>query len=168
MKHWTWLTLALSALGWTAPVLLTAQAPGAGGGVRAERLRQELEARFAQQVKTELGLSDEQAVKVRDIMEDFARRRRHLEAEERRLRQALHAQLRPGIAANPDSVSRLVDRTTEVRVAYVQLLQEEMKQLTPILTPVQRGQLLLLRDRILQRIQELREQRRVQGRGTVP
>jgi hypothetical protein len=50
----------------------------------------------------------------------------------------------------------------------VQLLQEEMKQLTPILTPVQRGQLLLLRDRILQRIQELREQRRVQGRGTVP
>ena len=130
-------------------------------GPRAVALRRELELRFAQQVQQQLQLSDEQTTKVRDIMSGYAERRRELELQERQLRVALNAQLRPGIAANPDSVNRLVDAIATGRLSYAQLVQEEMRELSTVLDPVQRGQLFLMRDRLLQRVQEMRQQNRM-------
>lgn len=130
-------------------------------GPRAAALRRELELRFARQVQEQLQLSEEQTTKVRDIMSGFAERRRELEMQERQLRVALNAQLRPGIAANPDSVNRLVDAIATGRVSYAQLVQEEMRELSTVLDPVQRGQLFLMRDRLLQRVQEMRQQNRM-------
>lgn len=142
--------LALASLPLTR---LSAQDP------RAERLRQQLELRFANQVRQQLGLTDEQEPKVREIMSRYAQQRRAMEVEERAARQALNHQLRPGIAADGDSVTKLVDRITEGRVVYMQLMRDELRDLGAVLNPVQRGQLFFLRDRILQRAQELREQR---------
>jgi hypothetical protein len=82
-----------------------------------------------------------------------------MERDERRLRAALAGQLRPGVAANPDSVNKLVDALTNHRVAYAQTFQDEMRELSTILNPVQRGQYLLLRDRLMQRVQALMENR---------
>lgn len=130
-------------------------------GPRAAALRRELELRFARQVQEQLQLSEEQTTKVRDIMSGYAERRRELELQERQLRVALNAQLRPGIAANPDSVNRLVDAIATGRVSYAQLVQEEMRELSTVLDPVQRGQLFLMRDRLLQRVQEMRQQNRM-------
>jgi Spy/CpxP family protein refolding chaperone len=130
-------------------------------GPRAAALRRELELRFAMQVQQQLQLSEEQTAKVRDIMSGFAERRRELEQQERQLRVALNAQLRPGIAANPDSVNRLVDAIATGRVSNAQLVQEEMRELSTVLDPVQRGQLFLMRDRLLQRVQEMRQQNRM-------
>lgn len=140
------------------PAVLPAQE-----GPRAAALRRELELRFAQQIKDQLQLGDEQAIKVRDIMSGFAQRRRELEQQERTLRQALNGQLRPGIAAVPDSVGVLVDAISAARVSYARLIQDEMKELSTVLDPVQRGQLFLMRDRLLQRVQEMREQARQRG-----
>jgi Spy/CpxP family protein refolding chaperone len=139
---------------------LSAQAP------RAEALRRELEIRFAEQMREQLQLSDEQAPRVRDIMAGYAEKRRTLEMEERRLRQALNGQLRPGIAANPDSVTLLVDGISAARVNYAKLIQDEMRELSGVLTPVQRGQLFLMRERLLQRVREMRDAR--QGQGLPP
>ena len=130
-------------------------------GPRATALRRELELRFALQVQQQLQLSEEQTTKVRDIMSGYAERRRELELQERQLRMALNSQLRPGIAANPDSVNRLVDAIATGRVSYAQLVQEEMRELSTVLDPVQRGQLFLMRDRLLQRVQEMRQQNRM-------
>lgn len=130
-------------------------------GPRAAALRRELELRFARQVQEQLQLSEEQTTKVRDIMSGYAERRRELELQERQLRMALNSQLRPGIAANPDSVNRLVDAIATGRVSYAQLVQEEMRELSTVLDPVQRGQLFLMRDRLLQRVQEMRQQNRM-------
>lgn len=132
-------------------------------GPRAAALRRELELRFAQQMKDQLQLTDEQEVKVREIMSGFAQRRRELEQQERTLRQALNNQLRPGIAAIPDSVGVLVDAISAARVSYARLIQDEMKELSTVLDPVQRGQLFLMRDRLLQRVQEMRDQARQRG-----
>ena len=86
-----------------------------------------------------------------------------MEQDERRMRQALGAQLRPGIAANPDSVAHLVDALTNHRIAYAQTFKDEMRELGAILNPVQRGQYLMARDRLMQRVQEaILEGRRVQ------
>jgi hypothetical protein len=92
-------------------------------------------------------------------MAGIAGKRRDMERQERDLRQALNRQLRPGVAADADSVARLVDGLTEQRVAYAETFREEMREVAAILTPVQRGQYLLLRDRLMQRVQEIRQSR---------
>jgi hypothetical protein len=101
-------------------------------------------------------------------MSSYAEKRRTLEMEERRLRQALNGQLRPGIAANPDSVTLLVDGISAARVNYAKLIQDEMRELSGVLSPVQRGQLFLMRERLLQRVREMRDARQGQGQGLPP
>jgi hypothetical protein len=127
--------------------------------VRAAQLRQRIEQRFGERLREELGLSDEQASRLRIALATLAAKRRGMEQDERRMRQALAYQLRPGIAANADSVARLVDALTSHRVAYAQTFRDEMRELSTILNPVQRGQYLMLRDRLMQRAEELRQGR---------
>jgi hypothetical protein len=143
--------------------VLLAQAPGLAAQdtlndpVRAVRLRQMIEERFGERLKEELGLTPEQATRLRVSLAGIAARRRGMEEEERGMRRALAAQLRPGVAANADSVTRLVDALTNHRVAYAQTFKDEMRELSAILNPVQRGQYLLLRDRLMQRAAELQQ-----------
>jgi Spy/CpxP family protein refolding chaperone len=157
--------LTLAAL--VGPMNLSAQNPGPDPA-QAPQLRRELEQRFAARLKEELALTDEQDQKVRAVMGSYADRRRALEGQERALRQALTQQLRPGVAANSDSVGKLVDAISAGRTSYAQLVQAEMKELATVLTPIQRGQLFLLRDRLLQRAMELRQQRGGAGRPFGP
>jgi hypothetical protein len=144
-----------------APVL-SAQDTTLNDPVRAERLRQMIEERFGERLKEELGLTPDQATRLRVALAGFAARRRSLEQDERGMRQALAAQLRPGIAANSDSVAHLVDALTEHRVTYAQTFKDEMRDLSAILNPVQRGQYLLLRDRLMQRAADLQQGRNLQ------
>ena len=130
---------------------------------RAQQLRLQLEQRFAERLRTELGLTSDQETKVSAIMGTYAKQRRELEQQERSDHQALAAQLRPGVAANGDSVTYLVGHISESRIRYARLFQEELKELSGILSPVQVGQLFMLRDQLLMRAQELRSQR--MGRG---
>jgi hypothetical protein len=157
--------LALATL--VSPMTLSAQDPGPDPA-RAQQLRRELEQRFAARLKEELALTDEQDGRVRAVMATYADRRRVLEGQERTLRQALTQQLRPGVAANADSVGHLVDAISAGRTSYAQLVQAEMKELATVLTPIQRGQLFLLRDRLLQRAMDLRQQRVQGGRPPGP
>jgi len=85
-------------------------------------------------------------------------RRRKMEARERDLRVALTGQLRPGVAANEDSVARLTKALVDLRVDYANTWRDEMNALS-YLTPVQRAQLYVMRDRLLQRVQEIRDER---------
>jgi len=149
--------LALMAL--LAPAV-QAQDPGPA---RAQELRRQLEQRFLERLRADLQLTADQDTKVRSILGSFATRRRVLEEEERALRQALGTQLRPGIAANPDSVTVVVDALTANRVSYAQLIQAELKELGGVLTPIQRGQLFLMREQLLMRAQDLRQQARMRG-----
>ena len=60
-------------------------------------------------------------------------------------------------------MAKLVDALTNHRVAFAQTFRDEMRELSAILNPVQRGQYLLLRDRLMQRAQELQQARLNQG-----
>ena len=134
-------------------------------GPRTERLRQLIEDRFAERLTIELGLTDDQAAKVRGVLTTWATKRRTLEREDRSLHQQLAAAMRPGVAADERAVSRLTDRILTSRVEYVQTFRDEQADLTPILSPVQRAQYVLLRDRLIQRVQEIRDQRAVTRPG---
>ena len=140
------------------PMSALAQEP-ADDPARADRVRRMVEERFGMQVKEQLGLTDDQAGRLRTAMAGIAEKRRTMERQERVLRQALNRQLRPGVAADADSVGRLVDVLTEQRIAYAETFREEMREVAAILTPVQRGQYFLLRDRLIQRVQEIRQSR---------
>lgn len=154
------ITMLVLGLAVAATTALSAQAPDP----RVQRLRTQLEQRFAERIRAELGLTEEQAGRVGPILERRARERRQVEAQERQMRMALGRQLRPGIAANSDSVSALLDGIAQSRVRYAELMRDELRDLSEVLTPVQRGQFYLLRDRILTRAQELLDQRpRPQG-----
>lgn len=127
--------------------------------VRVERLRQLIEDRFAERLGIELGLTDEQTGRVQGILANWATRRRTLEREERRLRLTLMAQMRPGVAADEAVVTRTLDAMLEGRAAYVQTFRDELRELSAVLSPIQRAQYLLLRDRLAQRVDEIRRER---------
>lgn len=146
-----------------APGRLTAQDPMAPGGERVEQLRRQIEDRFAARAQEELGLNDEQFQRLRTTSAQFAAQRRGVEQEERRVRQAMAVQLRPGVAADQDSVARLIDALINVRSAYVATYRDEMKALGSFLNPVQRAQYLILRERLMTLAQEVRAGRRLRA-----
>lgn len=145
----------IASLLWTAS--LPGQGPPAGGdSVRVERLRREVERRFAERVRVELALSGRQMEQLREHQQAFMGRRRDLLLRQRDLRVALHQQMRPGVAADADSVGRLNDALRENRGRLFELEQESDEQLAKFLTPVQAAQYRQLRERFVERVNELR------------
>jgi len=82
---------------------------------------------------------------------------------ERRL--ALENQMQPGVAANQDSVRKLMDALTTGRLEMVRIQQEENRELNGFLTPVQQVRYNLMREHFLQRVGEMRREGRGMGRG---
>lgn len=138
------------------------QRPG-GPPPRIAMLRRQIEESFKRRATKELALTDDQAARMSKIVQATGDRRRVLEDEMRRLQDALDGELRPGVAANADSVSRMIDRMGQNRVAYAESFRDEMRDLAPVLSPIQRGQYLIMRDRLLQRIRELQDNRQPAG-----
>ena len=130
-------------------------------------IRQRIEERFSERVKLELGLDDAQTAKLKQVAGDWFAKRRAMEDDERDLRQALAGQLRPGVAANSDSVSRIVSQLLDLKVKYAESYREENKQLG-FLTPVQRAQYYSLRERLLDALKQARQLRRAGGGGQRP
>lgn len=164
-----------TTLVWMAAVAALAGSPLAAqddsdDSPQAVQMRQQIEARFGQQVREALGLTDEQALQLRNTLGVWAPKRRAIEREERAIKLAMQGQLRPGVAANADSVGRLTDRLLKLKVTYAQSFVDEDKELAKFLTPVQRAQFQVMRERLMARIEEIRRQRMQQGglRGTPP
>jgi LTXXQ motif family protein len=121
---------------------------------RSDSLHQRMGDRFAARVQQELGLTNDQAAKLRASSQTYGARRRDLRSKEMALREALAAQLRPGVAANQDSVSKLTDALLDIRVSSAQTSRDEMKEMAKYLNPVQRARVLLIRERMLRRFEE--------------
>ena len=148
--------MLLMSLLWAAP----AGAQDHEHRQRHEALRQRIEERFTTRAREELGLSEEQTTRLRETSRRFGGRRRELEARGSAIREALGAQLLPGIAADRDSVARLTDAAVELRVAYAQTFRDELRETARFLDPVQRARLFTMRDRLLSRAREIRGERR--------
>jgi uncharacterized protein YdiU (UPF0061 family) len=121
---------------------------------RSDSLRHRIEERFASRVQQELGLTNEQATRLRATSQAFGGRRRELQDRARRVRESLAAQLQPGVAANQDSVAKLTDAMIELKLSSAQLTRDEMKDVSKYLNPVQRARLLVMRERMMERVRE--------------
>jgi len=126
----------------------------------AERLRAQIEERFSQRVQEELKLTPDQATKLRASQEKFGPQRRTLMRQQMERRRALEDQMQPGVAANADSVKRLMDANQTARGQMLKIEQDEDREMATYLTPVQRARYQQMRERLMGRVMEMRAQRR--------
>src|SRR3989442_2573716 len=133
--------------------------------VEAARLRQQIEQRFHQIVRDRLALTDQQDAQLRATQEKFGAQRRDLMREQADHRQALDRQMLPGVAANPDSVQLHLQGIQRNQERLLRLKQDEDREMAGYLTPVQRAQYQMLRDRLATRLSDLRRQRQGGGGG---
>ena len=159
MRKLILLTLAVIA----TPVL------GAGAGAQQRddslevgRLRAEVERRFTDHVEKELKLTPDQATKLRTSQEKFSARRRAIMVDQRDRRRALEDQMEPGVAANSDSLTKLMNGLRSGRAELLRLDQDQDEEMATYLTPVQRARYEQIRERFITRVTEMRMQR---GRG---
>lgn len=139
--------------------LFPAAAQRADSAAKSDSLRHRIEERFASRVQSELGLTNEQTAKLRATSRQFGARRGELHARHQQLREALSRQLKPGVAANQDSVAKLTDAMIELRISSAQATRDEMREVAKFLTPVQRARFFVMRDRLHHRMKEAREHR---------
>src|SRR6266566_6075297 len=136
---------------------LAAQTPADTG--RAARLHHPARWREA------LGLSDEQAAKLKATQQRFGDQRRAILERQRSLGVALRGQLHPGVAANVDSVRKLLDAREQNEGALAQLRRDENREMAGYLSPVQRARLQLMRERMGGRFAHMGWRRGDRGRG---
>lgn len=155
----TWLVLFAVAL---APALTAQGHPDVevADSVRAQRMRAQVERRFAELVQRQIQLTPDQATKLQATHERFASRRWPLMERQRNLRWALDDQMQPGVAADADSVRKLMDGLQAGRAELLRIEQEEDREMAAYLTPVQRARLQIMRQRFMDRVRDLQRERR--------
>jgi len=162
------------AMYWALAVLLLAAAPPlrAQDSVvdhpRLEQLRRRVRERYAERVRQELNLTDDQMRRLRSTVGTYGAERRDMETRQRALRDALVQQLRPGVTASRDSVARLTDELMSLRVRYAESFRGEQAEMAKYLDPIQRAKVTVLRERLLNRAQELRRRRPFMERRQQP
>jgi hypothetical protein len=147
-----WLALSLAAA-----TTLAAQNPadsGMGDSAHLENLRQEVLDRYRTRAHELLGLSSDQSVKFDTTQSRAWVQRRQYMLDRRRINMALQDQMRPGVAANSDSVGRLLDARREVTQSLFKVDDEEDREMAGFLSPVQRAQYQEFRQRFRERIAE--------------
>jgi hypothetical protein len=130
--------------------------------VRRERLRQQVMERFMENYRGQAGLSDEQYSRFRDVTRRSFEARNRLNRRERELWRALEGQMRPGMAANADSVARILDELVGLQAQQAEQQRLDQQAYAEFLSPVQRAQLTLAFRRLQLQIEQVVRERMTQ------
>ena len=172
--RYAWL-LALVVV--TAPA--AAQNPGREGGRPQRRMMQDrsfpadsqgredlmrqVTERFMTNYRQLAGLTPEQDQKFRAVAQRSFEQRRARQQREQALWRGLERQMRPGVAANADSVTRLLDGIVAVRASAADQARADQKEFATFLSPVQRAQLFLQYERLQRNIEDVFQRRMQRG-----
>lgn len=158
------LTVVLAAVALLAAPL-AAQDPGA----RRQELQQQVMMRFMENLRRQAGLTDQQVERFQEVTRRSFEARNQLQQRERQLWVALEGQMRPGVAANADSVAKLLDGLTQIHVERADQARQDQAAFAEFLTPVQRAQVTMGFRRLQNLIdQQLRERMGPPGRRRMP
>lgn len=135
-----------------------------GRGMRADDPRRaELEKRFQQRVETmvrqRLQLSDDQAAKLREVAGRTEGARRALRMDEMMARKAMREELLAGDNANEARVAELLDQMPRFERRRLELHEQEQRELSRFLSPLQRARYFALQDELRRGMQELQRRR---------
>ncbi len=137
---------------------LTAQDPPE----RRQQLQQEVMRRFTENYRTQVGLDDEQFARFEETARQSMERRMEALQRERQLWMALQGQMRPGVAADADSLRTMMAALIDIQQERVDRAREEMATYGEFLTPVQQAQLMLSLRRLQFQIEGARMRQRRQ------
>ncbi len=129
-----------------------------------EVLRQQVRDRFMENYRQHAALTEDQYQRFRAVAERHWEERTGLDVRERQIWRGLEAQVRPGRAADADSVTRLLEGLLEIEERRAALRREEHREYGAFLNPVQRAQYMLATTRFERQIEALIRQRMEQGR----
>jgi hypothetical protein len=130
-----------------------------GQARQRQMLQQQVMQRYMTSFRQQAGLSDEQFQQFRVTATNSTQRRREIQMRERELWQALEGQMRPGVAADADSLTVLMDGLIAVQQELLDLTRTEQQEYAGFLTPVQRAQLLIATRRLQNSIQQIMRRR---------
>jgi protein CpxP len=138
---------------------------------RRQMLEQRLRERTGEVVKQRLQLNDDQMRRLQVSNKQFEVQRTGLLTRERELRRELRQQIMAGDKANQNRVAELLDQTFVLERQRLDLVQNEQRELSKFLSPVQRAKLFGLQNELKRRTQELKNrpmQRRQGGAIRAP
>ena len=92
----------------------------------------------------------------------FEARRRQILLDERETRLALRGAVLDSAGADDARVSAQIDRLLQLERERIDLVQEEQRELSRFMTPVQRARYMALQEQVRRRVEQMRrrEQRR--------
>jgi hypothetical protein len=131
-----------------------------------QRLQQQVMQRYMQSYRQQAGLNEDQFRRFTEMTSRSFSRRAELREQERSLWLALEQQMRPGVAADSDSLTKVMDDLLDLQVEMAEVERENQQELDDFLTPVQRAQLMLSQRRLQMNIEEIMRQRREGGGGS--
>lgn len=126
------------------------------------RRRAELEGavrqRIERQMQVRLGLTDDQVAKVRDINARYQQRHQARMQQEREIRMSIREEWIGGDTTRQAVVADLLDRMLRTQRQRIDLMEQEQKDLSAVLTPMQRAGYIGLEEQLRQRIQGMQQQ----------
>lgn len=136
---------------------------GGGGAPSDDPRRALLERRFQERlltiVKQRLALSDDQALRLREVASRTEDERRALRRDELTARFAMRQELLAGDRANETKVAELLEQMPRLERRRLDLMEREQRELSRFLSPLQRARYFGLQDELRRGMQELQQNR---------
>lgn len=129
-----------------------------GANPRRAELERQFRERGEQIVRQQLNLSNDQMSRLRAVNGRYDGQRRSLLLQERDARVALRTELARGSSADQGRVAQLMSQVRSLQQQRFALQEQEQKDLSGFLTPVQQAQYYGLVAQLRQRARELRAQ----------
>jgi hypothetical protein len=130
-------------------------------GPARQALVQRITQQFLENYRSQAALTPEQYQRFRIVAQRSFELRQQRQRRDQEIWRALQSQMRPGFAANPDSVSRLLDAIVSSRAGAAEQARADDKEFSTFLSPVQRAQLFLALERLQRNVERIRQ--RIQG-----
>lgn len=129
--------------------------PGSQDDQHRSALEQQFRQRSEAIVRKRLNLNDEQLTKLRSLNADIGGKRNTLVEQERSVRSGLRDEMAKGSGADQGRVSQLMQQAHDLQASRFTLQQDEQRQLSGFMSPIQVAQYVGLQAQIRQRIREM-------------
>jgi len=134
-------------------------------GANRPALERQVRQAVARVVRQRLNLNDQQMQSLTRVDNKFDVQRRNLLRDERATRQNLKAAMADSVSPDQNKIAQYVDELTQEPHRRADLQAAEQKELSSFLTPMQRAQYLVIKERVTARMLQLQQQTPVDGRG---
>lgn len=149
-------TSASAQNGGHQPRMRGVRPPQSGGNAtRRSELEQRFRQRTEQIVRQRLNLNDDQVDRLRSLNADIGGKRNALVEQERSVRSGLRDEMAKGGGADQSKIAQLMAQAHDLQVRRFALQQDEQRQLSGFMSPIQVAQYVGLQAQMRQRIREM-------------